>query len=82
MNIYWVFRTEDVEYDEVDEFVAIAPDADGVRALFANNPSEDGPGCEGPEAWLNPWRSECVLIGRANPSYTAPTLVSRSFNAG
>lgn len=75
MNIYLVKRTEEIDWDEVIEFVVIAETPHKARRLIITSSLV---GEEGPSAWMASSRSSCTTLGTAAERFSSARIVSRS----
>lgn len=75
MNIYHLERREPVGHDECEGFVVLARGEEAARRLVAGRAGD-----EGAEAWRDPARSFCFLIGDSDATFER--IILRSFRAG
>jgi hypothetical protein len=77
MNLWLIERTGETWYDENIGHVIAAYQAQTAREIAAKAAVDEG---EGP--WLDPKRSEIVLIGEAVARIKREGIVQTSFHAG
>ncbi len=90
MNIYLVERTAPWGYDEFDAIVIIANNEEEAKSLkfplsLAPNKPLLAVYLADLDNWYPPEEKDSLRvtkIGHADPSYTTPTIVLASFNAG
>ena len=76
MNIYLLGRLDGAGYDEVEEFVISAPDANTARQMAAKAHAD-----EGPDFWFDTSKTKIRKVGEAT-NHTTPWIICRATKDG
>ena len=85
MNIYKVYRTDDIGYDAFDGFVCVAHDEEEAKSLQPENEPKEGN--LDYKQWRYPgWVKDTVnlkvdYLGAADDSFDSPKVILSSYNA-
>jgi hypothetical protein len=81
MNIYHISQSQRKGYDTYDSAVVVANSANEASTMHPAG------GFIGKQKWFDSWASSpddvlVKIIGKAEKSYSEPTVICASFNAG